>query len=163
MISLLPYAPNPPNSSALPSSSGYPPVSHGIQPTLSLQIPLAVPFISAVQYHMGYNILYKAGAMNIEKALGEGQLLEMGSVVRGTLETASSAQWPLLWLGTPVMYVLLLQGTVGNWAWGGGLGSHWGGDDTQIPTCYSSSLLFPTARHRDCHPKPGELSGVDEI
>lgn len=41
---------------------------------------------------MSYNISYKAGAMNIEKALGEGQLLEMGSVVRRTLETASSAQ-----------------------------------------------------------------------
>ncbi|NP_001300775.1 immunity-related GTPase family M protein 1-like [Canis lupus baileyi] len=60
------------------------------QPTQSLHTPSPTSFTSTVPYHKGGSILSESGAMNIEKALGEGKLLDMVSVVRETLETASS-------------------------------------------------------------------------
>uniref|UniRef100_M3XNB9 IRG-type G domain-containing protein n=1 Tax=Mustela putorius furo TaxID=9669 RepID=M3XNB9_MUSPF len=42
-------------------------------------------------YNMGWSVLPKEVAINVEKALGGGKLLEVASVVKETLKTASSA------------------------------------------------------------------------
>ncbi|XP_025718500.2 immunity-related GTPase family M protein 1-like [Callorhinus ursinus] len=61
------------------------------QPNQSLHTPLPTFFTPTVQHNTGWTVLPKATATSIEKALGEGKLLGVVSVVRETLETASSA------------------------------------------------------------------------
>ncbi|XP_030152608.1 immunity-related GTPase family M protein 1-like [Lynx canadensis] len=113
------------------------------QPTPSLHTPLCTSFTSAVQYNMGWSFLPKETALNIEKALREGKLLEVVSVVRGTLERASRS---------PVN--IAVTGDSGN-GMSSFINALWGiGHEdeasaptgvvrtTQIPICYSSSL-FP--------------------
>lgn len=110
------------------------------QPNQSLHTPLAISFTPAVQYNTGWTVLPKATATNTEKTLVEGKLLGVVSVVRETLETASS-----------VLVRIAITGDSGN-----GMSSfinalrgigHEEEDSaptgvirtTQIPTCYSSS------------------------
>ncbi|XP_039080248.1 immunity-related GTPase family M protein 1-like isoform X1 [Hyaena hyaena] len=129
--------------SSLASSEVTPLLSDMTQPTSSLYTPLPTSITSAVQYNMGRSFLPQETAVNIEKAVIEGKLLEVVSVVRSTLETASSA---------PVN--IAVTGDSGN-----GMSSFInalrgiGHEDeasaptgvvrtTQIPTSYSSSL-FP--------------------
>ncbi|KAM9694625.1 immunity-related GTPase family M protein 1-like isoform 2-T2 [Trichechus inunguis] len=57
---------------------------------VSPHTPFSASFPSAVPYHTGWSILPEAGAMSVEKALADGNLLEVVSVVEDTLKTASS-------------------------------------------------------------------------
>ncbi|MBZ3877908.1 Immunity-related GTPase family M protein [Sciurus carolinensis] len=55
--------------------------------------PLSTSFTSVVSYNKGWNILiFEELSRNIEKALKEGKLLEVVSVVRETMERASRTQ-----------------------------------------------------------------------
>ncbi|XP_034511704.1 immunity-related GTPase family M protein 1-like isoform X2 [Ailuropoda melanoleuca] len=61
------------------------------QPTHSLHTPLLTSTTSDMPYNTGWSVLPKEIAINMEKALGGGNLLEVVSVVKGTLKTASNA------------------------------------------------------------------------
>ncbi|XP_032703929.1 immunity-related GTPase family M protein-like isoform X1 [Lontra canadensis] len=61
------------------------------QPTHSLHTPLLASSTSDISYNMAWRVLPKEVAINMEKALGGGKLLEVVSVVKETLKTASSA------------------------------------------------------------------------
>ncbi|XP_032191135.1 immunity-related GTPase family M protein 1-like isoform X1 [Mustela erminea] len=76
---------------SLKSCEVTPLLSDVIQPTHSLHTPLLASSTSDKPYNMGWNVLPKEVAINVEKALGGGKLLEVASVVKETLKTASSA------------------------------------------------------------------------
>uniref|UniRef100_A0A452R508 IRG-type G domain-containing protein n=1 Tax=Ursus americanus TaxID=9643 RepID=A0A452R508_URSAM len=63
----------------------------GTQPTHSLHTPLLTSSTSDMPYNTGWSVFPKEIAINMEKALGGGNLLEVVSVVRGTLKKASNA------------------------------------------------------------------------
>ncbi|XP_004697218.1 immunity-related GTPase family M protein 1-like [Echinops telfairi] len=58
--------------------------------TAAPRAPLSASFPSMVPYHTGWSLSPQAGAMNLEKALAEGNLLVVVSVVQETLKIASS-------------------------------------------------------------------------
>ncbi|XP_007952465.2 immunity-related GTPase family M protein 1-like [Orycteropus afer afer] len=58
--------------------------------SVSPRAPLSASFPSVVPYHTGWNISPEEGAMSLEKALADGKLLEVISMVRETMKTASS-------------------------------------------------------------------------
>ncbi|XP_027949560.1 immunity-related GTPase family M protein 1-like [Eumetopias jubatus] len=76
---------------SLESCEVTPLLSDVTQPTHSLHPPFLTFSTSDSLYKTGWNILPKETAVNMEKALGGRKLLEMVSVIRGTLKTASSA------------------------------------------------------------------------
>ena len=83
--------PGPPNSLLFLFLQDTPLLYDVTQPTHSLHTPLLTSTTSDIPYNTGWSVLPKEIAINMEKALGGGNLLEVVSVVRGTLKTASNA------------------------------------------------------------------------
>ncbi|XP_045634971.1 immunity-related GTPase family M protein 1-like [Ursus americanus] len=76
---------------SLESCEDTPLLSDVTQPTHSLHTPLLTSTASDMPYNTGWSVFPKEIAINMEKALGGGNLLEVVSVVRGTLKKASNA------------------------------------------------------------------------
>lgn len=92
---------------------------------------------------MGCSILSGMSAMNIEKAMGEGDWLEVISVIRKTMKTVSSAPVNIAVTGDSgngmSTFINALRGIGHEEEDSAPTGVVW---TTQTPTCYTSSL-FP--------------------
>ncbi|XP_075399337.1 immunity-related GTPase family M protein 1-like [Tenrec ecaudatus] len=58
--------------------------------TVAPHAPLSASFPAMVSYHTGWSLSSEAGSMDLEKALAQGNLLEVVSVIQETLKIASS-------------------------------------------------------------------------
>ncbi|KAF5918135.1 hypothetical protein HPG69_018476 [Diceros bicornis minor] len=142
-------------------------LSEVTQPAQSPYIPLSSSFSSAVLYHMGWSVLAEVGAMNIEKALEEGKLLEVVSAARETLETSSRAPVSIAVMG--VLAMACPPSSTGCRAWGTRRPRPpLGGEDHSdlhllLVLPHSQCGAVGPAWDGGCHLQPGELSRGDAV
>ncbi|XP_077612175.1 immunity-related GTPase family M protein-like isoform X1 [Crocuta crocuta] len=113
------------------------------QPAQFPHTPIPISFTSDVQYNMDCSVVSEMSAMNIEKAVGEGNWLEVISVVRKTMKTVSSAPVSIAVTGDSgngmSSFINALRGIGHEEEDSAPTGVV---QTTQTPTCYTCSL-FP--------------------